>query len=215
MRVNRLFIGACAALLAIGARAQSDIVVHGLFKDRAIITVRGKQHLLTVGKPTPEGIELISADSQSAVLEVDGERKTYTLGTHISSTYTTPGPGTRVRIWPDVVGMYVVDGSINGFPTRFLVDTGATLVAMNRNVARRLGIEYKLDGREGTTTTASGVTRAYYVELDKVRIGDIELHDIRAAVIDGDYPNEVLLGNSFLGRLDMARDGRVLELRSK
>lgn len=204
------------ALLAVCVpAAPQKIVVVGLFKDRAVVVVDGKRRVLEVGEESPEGLTLVRADSEQAVIEIEGERRSYALGTHISSSFSAPPPQATVRVWPDAAGMYFVDGSIDGFSVRFLVDTGATLVAMNRNQARRLGIPYKLEGTEGLTTTASGTAKAYYVELDRVRVGDIELRDVQAAVIDGDHPQQVLLGNSVLNRLDMVRDGQVMELRKK
>jgi aspartyl protease family protein len=210
--------GALCALLAMLAGATDaveSLVVVGLFKDKAIVEIDGRRRVLTAGSPSPEGVLLLSADSKAAVIEIDGQRDTYELGTHIASRYQEAPSGVVVQITPDAAGMYLVNGSINGFATRFVVDTGATLVAMNRNEARRIGLDYKLNGLEGTAQTASGVATAYYLELDRVRVGEIELHDVDATVIDGDHPAEVLLGNSFLGRLDMKRDGRLLELRKK
>ncbi len=188
-------------------------MVEGLFRDRAILTIDGRQRLLKAGETSPEGVTLVSANAREAVLEIDGERRSYGLGGHISSSYAGPPPGVVVQLWPDRQGMYLASGAINGFPTRFLVDTGATVVAMNRNDAKRFGVDFRLDGKEGRTHTASGTAKAWYVTLARVRVGDIELRDVEAAVLDGDHPVDVLLGNSFLGRLDLSREGQILELR--
>ncbi len=209
---------ACAlALLALAcapaARAVATLKVVGLFQDRAVLVIDGRQRLLRAGQTSPEGVTLIRADATEAVLEIDGERHRYGLDAGISSTFAPPPARATVPIAPDAAGMYFVDGSINGFAVRFLVDTGATTVAMNRHQARRLGLAYRLDGVEGTTSTASGIAKAYSLRLERVRVGDIELRDVAAVVIDGDHPTEVLLGNSFLGRVDMVREGRLLELR--
>ena len=209
---------ACLALVLLGfsalACATTQIEVLALFKDKALISVDGKRRFLTAGRTSPEGVKLISATSQAAVLEIGGKVGTYKLGTRISDKFEGPPPGVAVRIWPDPHGMYGVDGSINGLPIHFLVDTGSTAIAMNRNQASRLGLQYRLNGVEGHTTTASGVEKAYYLKLKTVQVGEITLHDVEAAVIDGDYPHEVLLGMSFLGRLNMSRDGSVLELKA-
>jgi aspartyl protease family protein len=200
----------------VGARAlAAEITVLGLFKDKAILQVDGKQRVLAKGEQSPEGIKLVSADSEQAVLEIDGEQKSYKLGTHIGTTYAKPAAGPAVQVWPDAGGMYSVVGSINGYPVNFLVDTGATVVALNRTQARRLGIDYLVEGISGQSATASGVVATYHVVLDRVRVGDIALEDVEAAVVDDDYPLEVLLGNSFLNRVDMRREGMMLELRTK
>lgn len=189
--------------------------VVGLFKDKAIIEVDGKQRVISVGSVTPEGVMLVSATSQQAVLEIDGKRGAYTLGNRIGNRFAASQAPTSVHIWPNAEGMYTVDGSINGIAIHFLVDTGASTVAMNKREARRLGLDYAVHGTEAAVSTASGIARAFAVRLDKVRVGDIELYDIPATVIDGDFPEQALLGMSFLGRLAMLRDGRAMELRKK
>ncbi|MBM2830457.1 MAG: aspartyl protease [Gammaproteobacteria bacterium] len=195
--------------------AVEKIVIVGLFKDKAIVELDGKQRILIAGKTSPEGVTLISADSKEAVLEIDGEQKTYTLGTHIGSSFNAASEGTIVTIAPDENGHYFVNGSINGFQVNFVVDTGATLIAMNRNQAKRLGLNYKLDGEEGRSHTAAGIAKIYLVKLKKVKVGDIELRDIEGAVHDSDFPEIILLGNSFLSKVDMNREGRILQLQKK
>jgi aspartyl protease family protein len=199
------------------AQAVESIKVVGLFTNKAIVEIDGKRRVLAVGKENRFGVRLILADSQAAVIEIDGERKRYTLGTHtaIGTNYTEPGARATVRVFPDPTGMYTINGSIQGFPVRFLIDTGATLIAINRNQAKRIGLNYKVDGQIGQAATASGTVKAYYLTLKRVKVGDIELRDVPATVLDGDHPQLALLGNSFLGRLDMQRDGQIMELRQK
>lgn len=195
--------------------AVDKITVNGLFQDKAVVTIDGKQRVLRKGKASPEGVLLIEADSKRAILEVDGEQNTYTLGTQIGSTYKKPTDGKKLIIAPGPGDMYRISGSINGFTTKFIVDTGATLVTMNSNVAKRVGIDYKLIGTESEVYTASGKDKMYIVKLKRVRIGDIELRDVQGAVLEGNFPVETLLGMSFLGRLDMKREGRLLEIQKK
>jgi len=97
-------------------------------------------------------------------------------------------------------------------PIRFLVDTGATLIAMNKHDAKRIGLNYRLEAEQGSTYTASGIDPVYLMKLDKVKVGDIELRDVDASVHDGDHPHVILLGNSFLGKLDLQREGKILKL---
>ena len=144
-----------------------------------------------------------------------GRRQTYRLGQHIASRFKTAKAQASVRIWPDPTGMYAAPGSINGVPVQFLIDTGATQVAMNKNEARRLGIEYARTGIEAAVHTASGITRSYQITLREVRVGDIVLAAVPASIIDGDFPKQLLLGNSFLNRIEMRRDGEMTELRKK
>ncbi|RME34051.1 MAG: TIGR02281 family clan AA aspartic protease [Gammaproteobacteria bacterium] len=203
----------CLVLLPAGsAQAQRRIVVKGLLPGMAVVSLDGREVVLKKGQKAVEGLRLIDADSRKAVIEVDGIRGTYRLNEQIGGGFTPAPEKARVRVWPDASGMYMVSGSINGFPVDFLVDTGATLIAMNEAQARRLGIDYKLEGKPGHTSTASGIAQTWYVVLREVRVGDIRLENVPAAVIKGSHPSEVLLGNSFLNRLKMERHGQALEL---
>jgi aspartyl protease family protein len=197
-----------------GAQAISKISVVGLFKDTAIVVIDGKRRLLRSGETSPEGVTLISASSSEAVLEIDGEQKRYGLGGQIGGSYAR-SEQPSVRIWPTPNRMYAVLGSINGYPVDFIIDTGATLVSMSGREAKRLGIDYRVVGTPGRSSTASGIAKIYLVNLARVRVGDIELRNVEGAVHDGDFPPATLLGMSFLGRLNMSQDGQVLELQKK
>jgi aspartyl protease family protein len=195
--------------------AIEKIDILGLFKNKAIINVDGKQRILSVGKESPEGIILISANSKEAVLEIEGVRDTYTIGSHIGSTFKKAKGGKISTIAPDEQGMYWVNGSINGFQVAFVVDTGASLISMNKHQAKRIGLNYKLEGKESTSSTASGLSKIYIMKLDKVKVGDIEVRDVEGAVHDSDFPQVILLGNTFLNRVNMKREGKILLLQDR
>jgi len=203
-----------ALSLANTVAAVEKVTVVGLFKDTAIVVIDGTRRLLRSGDTSPEGVSLISATSEEAVLEIDGKQQRYSLDGQISGSYTKPSQ-VKVRIWPTPNNMYVVLGSINGYPVKFIVDTGATLVSMSGREAKRLGIDYRVTGRRGQSSTASGITEIFTVTLDRVKVGDIELRNVGGAVHDGDFPPATLLGMSFLSRLNMRQDGQALELELK
>ncbi|MGD8576516.1 MAG: TIGR02281 family clan AA aspartic protease [Thiohalophilus sp.] len=190
-----------------------DVLVQGLFRDMAILSVEGTQYTLRPGEATPQGIKLISANSQQAVLEIDGRQETYALGSHISSSYSRPEMAQAVIYRQR--GMYHGSGSINGQPVSFLVDTGASAVSMNEAEARKLGIDFRVVGDPVRVSTANGIVRAYKLTLDRVRVGDIELPNVTGIVHEGGSPQMILLGMSFLGQLDMQRDGDRLVLKKK
>lgn len=202
------------ALGVCGRAAALDIVVVALFKDKAIVTIDGTRRVLTPGEASPEGVRLISANSDEAVIEVNGQREKFALGSHIGSSFTAAS-SREVQIFPDAAGMYMTTGSIDGHLINFLVDTGATTIALNSSHAKRLGIDFRYTGKKGFVETASGVEEAYGVILRTVKVGEIEMRDVQATVIDGDFPSDVLLGMSFLGRVDMQRVGKTLTLRKK
>jgi aspartyl protease family protein len=207
--------GALALLAAPpGAAAPNDIEVKGLFKDAAILVIDGRQRLLRAGQESPEGVRLVSADSTGAVIEVAGEQRPLALGRSISGAFAPPARRT-VRLWPTPNAMYIASGSINGRAMEFVVDTGATLVSINAGQARRLGIDFRVTGEPAVSQTAAGPARVYLVRFDRVRLGDIELRNVGGAVHDGDFPEVALLGMSFLGQLDLRREGLMLELGTR
>ena len=216
MRLKKLTCFFLSQIILVSAAAEGgEIRVLGLFRDKALVEINGRQHMLVAGKISPDGALLISASSKEAVIEFDGVRESYTLDNRISGTYRGPTGIRTVTITPDEQGMYWVNGTINDVQTRFVVDTGASLISMNRHEADRIGIDYKDVGIKMVSNTAAGQDLVYVVRLNKVRIGDIELRDINAAIHDHEYPSVTLLGNSFLNRVDMEREGRVLKFMKK
>lgn len=189
-----------------------EIEIKGLFKNGAIVQVDGKARMLRAGERSPEGVLLVSADMQSATLEIGGEQRTLGISRRISTRFTEAEKET-VRIQTGRGGHYFTPGRINGHAVDFLVDTGATTVAMNLPTAQRLGINYRA-GQRVSMSTASGVAAAYSVILDSVRVGAIEVSKVEAIVSMGDFPREILLGNSYLNQVDMHRENGVLVLQA-
>jgi aspartyl protease family protein len=209
-----LFAVLCASLYQTTVLAGMDVRVVGLFADRAVLLVEGQQHLLSVGQTSPEGVKLVSASSESAVLLIDGEEVTARLDGRVSARKRTAAVK-EVQVWRNTTGMYTTVGSINGLPVSFLVDTGATQVAMNASQARRLGIDYRVTGSPAEVTTASGVARAWMVMLDSVKVGDLDVRNVQAVVLEGEQPQVTLLGMSYLGRMEITNSGRLMTLRQK
>ena len=203
------------SVMATNYAMAADIKVMGLFANMAIIKIDGQQHKLRKGESTPQGIKLLSADSDSATFLVDGKKQTLSLGTTSSiSTSFAKRNQVEARIMRRH-GMYSVSGSVNKQPVNFLVDTGATWVAMNSATAKRLGIDFRYKGTPGWANTANGPVKTYKIKLDSVRVGEIELTNVQGAVLDGSSPREILLGMSFLNRVEMQRQGELLLLRKK
>jgi aspartyl protease family protein len=198
-----------AVLPAVAGAA--DITLFALFKDKAILQVDGTRRVLATGAESPEGVKLVSTDTQAeeAVVERDGKRETLRLGVVFSAFQSAAQQS--VTLFADTNGFFHAEGSINGAAVTFLVDTGANTIAINSATAKRAGIDYT-KGRPGTAKTASGYARMYGITLDSVKIGEIVLRNVEAGVIDGPQPETPLLGMSFLSALDMRREGNKMEL---
>lgn len=192
-----------------GAQA-TDVTVKGLFSGSAVLSINGKQRLLKAGKTSPEGVKLIRADSRTAVVEINGQRHQLGISQHIASGFSQPKV-LEVRIPEGHGGHYWAAGQINGRPVTFLVDTGATNIAMNRATAEFLGVNYRA-GRQAQAQTAGGVKTVYIVTLARVSVGSIVLDQVQASVHLDESPTKVLLGNSFLSQLEMQKDNGVLVL---
>lgn len=190
-----------------------QILIMGLYRDHAVLEINQTQHFLSVGQRTPEGVTLISANSNQAILDIGGQRGVFELNNRVGGVYSAPAEMPIVSIWP-TNGMYLASGSVNGFTVDFMVDTGASVIAINGETAKRLGLNY-LDANQIGVRTASGVELAYSIQLDSVQLGDISLENVAAVVIDGPEPQRALLGMSFLNAFDMERKGERLDLRRK
>ncbi|MSQ69276.1 MAG: TIGR02281 family clan AA aspartic protease [Gammaproteobacteria bacterium] len=199
----------------LAAEPALKIVVQALFPDRAVLEIQGRRRVLLRGETSPEGVRLVAADAAHATLEVGGAIFTADLDAHISSQVAPRIPARSVRLVEASDGQFYVEGSINGNAMRFVVDTGASTIALNANAAKRLGLLYRVDGTPLQVETAAGPVRAYALRLRNVKIQSISLNEVDAVVIDGAYPTVTLLGQSLLRRLDMARSDNVLELRER
>jgi len=111
--------------------------------------------------------------------------------------------------------MYQVNGHINNTPIAFLIDTGATYVAMSERHAKKIGLKYKQKGKRGSAQTASGIVTTWELTLDSVDVGGIKVSYVPAAVISGDHPYQVLLGMSYLKNLKVEHSGTVMLLQKK
>jgi aspartyl protease family protein len=191
-----------------------DISVVALFPGKAMLVVdKGKPRTLRAGE-TYAGVTLISSTSEEAIVSIDGKQQRLHIGEGVYSALSLQNEHATVVLTPDRNGHFVSLGSINGASVRFLVDTGATMVSMSVDEARRAGVNY-LAGERGYSQTANGVMPVYRVKLAQVTLGDITLRDIDGIVQENSGLPVVLLGMSFLGKLEMRREGDSLTLTKR
>lgn len=215
--MRRLELFAAGLLLALSplAHAEPQVQVVGLFPNAAVLLVDGQRKLVRAGQTGPGGVKVISANSKGAVLEIGGVQRDYALSREYNQAASGEPQRAQLSISRGAGNHYWIAGSIEGHPVQFLVDTGATSVAMNEGQARRLGIDYRVSGRPMVASTAGGNIRAWSIKLDSVKVGGLEVLGVEAAVLEGDAPTEVLLGMSFLSRVRWREENGVLLLESK
>ena len=207
----------CGVLLAVSGllSAAPQVLVVGLFPGAAVLNIDGQRKLVKVGQTGPGGVVVVSADSRGAVLRVDGVERSYSLSREYSNGFAEASQSARLSIAKGIGGHYWVAGSVDGHPVQFLVDTGATSIALNEGQARRLGIDYRVVGRPLQVSTASGTARGWRVNLNSVKVGALEVLGVEAVVLEGGAPTEALLGMSFLSRVGWKVEQDVLVLESK
>ncbi len=191
----------------------SQIEVVGLFRDTAVLRLAGKQRLLKVGQLSPEGVMLVSASNSGAVVSIEGKQYSLQLSNGVRGGYTEKKNSSEL-IAINAAGQYITQGSVNGRTVTFLVDTGATSVAINSRDARRLGINFATE-KPGMVATAGGPVRAYSLTLDRVKVGEIEARNIRAVVLEGNYPTLALLGMTWLKYVEIVENAGVMKLTKK
>jgi aspartyl protease family protein len=203
--------------LALGGAAAPacalDVALIGVIGDKAAVLAidGGEPKTVKVGQRW-KGIAVLSVEKSRAVIEIDGAKRTLALGQHYRGVPPAADAGAKqsVTLAAGPTGHFAAEGTINGVGVRFIVDTGATYVALPGPVAASLGIDYR-KGARGMTQTANGPVQVFRVRFDTIRVGGIELAGVDGIVIEKGLP-VALLGMSFLNRVDMRREGDTMTL---
>jgi aspartyl protease family protein len=192
------------------AAGAAEVALIGVLGDKAAVLAigGGEPKAVKVGQKW-SGVTVISVERGQATVEIDGKRRVLMIGQHYRAA-AAASDRQSVTLAADARGHFFSEGAVNGNPVRFLVDTGATTVALPASDAVRLGIDYR-KGDRGFSNTAGGVVPIYRVRLDTVRLGSIELTGVEGVVLEGGL-DIALLGMSFLNRVEMKRDGQLMTL---
>lgn len=211
LRFNFLLISLLATNLCM---ADTQVNIVGLFNDKAVVIINGgKPKTLSIGQ-TSDGVKLIAANSTIATLLIEGKTKQLGMGQAASVGGSATTANATVTLYANAEGHFISDCQINGATLKFLLDTGATSVALNSGDAKFANIDYK-SGTPVQVNTANGVVNAYHVTIANLKIGSITLSQVEANVVEGGSPSIVLLGMSALSRLDMKRQDIALTLTKK
>lgn len=154
----------------------------------------------------------MAADSDSASFDIEGKRRTLGMGQSFAGG-TPKGARQSVSLTADARGHFAAAGALNGYPMTFLVDTGATSIAINTAEAKRMGLDYKA-GQAVGVSTAAGVVPAWRVKFNTVKVGSITANQVDGMVVESGL-NVPLLGMSFLNRMEMNREGQTMTLTQR
>ncbi|MEW6703679.1 MAG: retropepsin-like aspartic protease [Pseudomonadota bacterium] len=195
-----------------GAFAQS-VSFNGSMGDKALLVIDGQTRMLAVGAAA-QGVKLLGVNHDEARVEYGGRAVVLRQGSPVNlGGAATAGSGREIVLTAGMGGHFFANGSINGKAARFVVDTGATAVAIGQPDADRLGLDYRRSPPI-PMGTANGVVPGYRVMLNSVRIGDVDTFNVQAVVVPAAM-EYVLLGNTFLTRFSMNRDSDTLRLEKR
>jgi len=196
-----------------GAACAQSVALAGMLGSKALLVVDGSTPKSVAAGETHQGVKVISTSGDQAVIEQSGKRHTLRVGdapVSMGGSGASAGRGTRIILTESGGGHFMTAGQINGRAVQFMVDTGATSIAMSVADAERTGINYK-NGQPVRISTANGNTQGFRIQLNSVRIGDVEVYDVAAVVTPEPMPY-LLLGNSFLTRFQMKRENNLMTL---
>ncbi len=205
-----------AAMLLPSLACATEVALVGLMGSKAVVTIDGgQQKILSPGQRTPEGVKLVSVGTADASFEIDGKLRRVGLGesafqTAVMAPELRPKGGSAV-IAADSTGRFVTHMQVNGFDTEGVVDFKTSLITLNTNEAKRLGVDVRSASRALASKTG-GLAPIYRVKLKQLRIGGITLENIEAVVNEGPNPPVIVLGSNILNRLEVKREGSSLLL---
>lgn len=209
----QLSVLAVVALLSGPVFAQA-VALSGMLGSKALLVVDGGAPKGVAPGETHAGVKVISASGDQAVVEVGGKRQTLRVGdAPVSVGSRGNARSHKVVLTAGSGGHFLSPGTINGRAVQFMVDTGATSVALSAADAERIGLKYQ-SGQPVRMGTANGVTQGWRMKLTSVRLGDVEVFEVDAVVTQQPMPF-VLLGNSFLTRFQMKRENDQMTLERR
>ena len=197
-------------ITALQARAeQVSVELEALLGSTAVLMINGKRQTLRVGQ-SADGVTLVATQPTLATLDINGREETLGLSQRVGTSYQAVEE-TVVTIARDGAMQYQTSATINGRGALVLVDTGANTVAISSDKAKAMGIDYSA-GQPSIVETAGGRTAAHAITLQSVIVGEIEVNNVPAMVVDGAYPTTILVGMSYLRHVKLQEHNGILSL---
>jgi aspartyl protease family protein len=213
-RAMKLLLSALLATACAATHAQSVMLVGAVGNRAAILIVNGGAPMTVGIGQTLQGVKLVAVQDGQVMIEAGGQRTVLRMDTPVSVGGSRGGSGRgRIVLSVSSGGHFLTQGAINGRAVSFLVDTGASVVALSASDAQRIGLDYT-QSQPVRMNTANGLTQGYRVRLNSVRVGDVEVYEVDAVVTPQPMPH-VLLGNSFINRFSMQRDASQMVLEER
>ncbi len=218
LRAVLLSLAGVAAALPPLAAAQS-VALRGVLGCKALLVIDGGTPRALAAGDSLQDVRVLQVSGDTAEVEIKGRRQTLRLGEAPISlggrgaAAGDPALGRRVVLKADNRGHFIERGQINGKTMVYMVDTGASSVAIGRSDAERMGLPF-LKGQPVMMRTANGDAQGWSLRLDSVRVGDVEVFGVDAVVAPLAMPY-VLLGNSFLAHVQMTRQGSEMVLERR
>lgn len=215
-KIANLVLIMASILFTAQSIADTRVNVVGLFSNKALVMINGSGPKSMRAGQTVSGVKLISANSNAATFIIEGKRQVLRMGqaASVGGSVSDSGVNSPVSLYADSRGHFFGSLTINGVSLKYLVDTGATTVALNSGDAKYAKINYE-SGRKVRMSTANGIVSAYSVTLNTLKIGTIILHNVEATVLEGGSPPVVLLGMSAQNKLQVKRENSVMTLTKK
>ena len=210
---RKLGIWAVSALsLTAGGGWAQSVALTGVLGSKALLVIDGGAPKAVASNDSHQGVRVLQVGADSVVVEIKGQRQTIRLGEAPVSVGSRGSgvSGSRIVLMADARGHFIDHGQINGKSMQYMVDTGASTVAIGRADAERMGLPY-LQGTPVMMRTANGTAQGWKLILDSVRVGDVEVRGLEAIVASQSMPY-VLLGNNLLAHFQMTRQGTEMIL---
>lgn len=200
------------SLTAAGAGWAQSVALTGVLGSKALLVIDGGAPKAVASNDSHQGVRVLQVGADSVVVEIKGQRQTIRLGEAPVSVGSRGNgvSGSRIVLMADARGHFIDRGQINGKSMQYMVDTGASTVAIGRADAERMGLPY-LQGTPVMMRTANGTAQGWKLILDSVRVGDVEVRGLEAIVASQSMPY-VLLGNNLLAHFQMTRQGTEMIL---
>jgi aspartyl protease family protein len=190
----------------------TDVGIAGIFPGKALLTINGGPPRIVAVGAAADGVKVVSILGDTVTLEFDGGTRVMRVGQNVAAQRSTSTRQTAI-LTADARGHFMTTGYINGVSVRFMVDTGASMIGIGASDAHRLALN-TINGERGMASTANGTAYVTRIKLDSVRVGDITVNGVDALVHETNIPF-VLLGMSFLNRMEMVRDGGTMTLKKR